>query len=154
MVLLLHVSIIIWLIILPAMDQDQQTYSMAANLQLSGLAWGEMCSCNLVYEWPSTNYSWRKRWQQNHQWLLDLWVHYQFVEKGTISLFCILSFFDCCSSFQLALPDIVTKRKHHSISALQLSPHNVLLVVFGGLESNDNDSSPISHTIIVELCKQ
>ena len=52
---------------------------------------------------------------------------------------------------QLLFPDSVTKRVGHSLSTLQLSPHTVWLIVFGGQRSYDVD--PISHTIIVELCE-
>ena len=41
----------------------------------------------------------------------------------------------------------MTKRRCHSLSALQLSPHNVLLVIFGGVRSR----GCASHTVLVEL---
>ena len=50
---------------------------------------------------------------------------------------------------QLSLPDSVTKRYFHSISALQLSPHSVLLVIFGGQRSLGSDK--LSHTAVIEL---
>ena len=50
---------------------------------------------------------------------------------------------------QLPLPDTVTERMYHSLSAIQLSPHNVLLVAFGGLRSNCGDE--LSHTVLIEL---
>ena len=40
--------------------------------------------------------------------------------------------------FQLSLPDSVTERQYHSLSAIQLSPHCVLLVIFGGWKSPDS----------------
>ena len=51
---------------------------------------------------------------------------------------------------QLSLPDSVTKRCYHSLSALQLSPHSVLLVIFGGRKSLI-DSDNLSHTALIEL---
>ena len=53
--------------------------------------------------------------------------------------------------FQLPLPDSVTERRFHSLSTLQLSPHTVWLIVFGGRRSSTG--ATISHTIIVELCE-
>ena len=50
---------------------------------------------------------------------------------------------------QLPLPDTVTERMYHSLSAIQLSPHNVLLVTIGGQRSFDGDK--LSHTVLVEL---
>ena len=50
---------------------------------------------------------------------------------------------------QLSLPDSVTKRYTHSLSAIQLSPHSVLLVVFGGWRSPC--SARLSHTALIEL---
>ena len=50
---------------------------------------------------------------------------------------------------QLPLPDTVTERMWHSLSAIQLSPHNVLLVAFGGRRSLNGDK--LSHTALVEL---
>ena len=49
---------------------------------------------------------------------------------------------------QLPLPDTVTERYYHSLSAIQLSPHNVLLVAFGGWRSVTVD---LSHTALIEL---
>ena len=50
---------------------------------------------------------------------------------------------------QLPLPDTATKRVWHSLSAIQLSPHNVLLVAFGGVKSLGSDK--LSDTVIIEL---
>ena len=50
---------------------------------------------------------------------------------------------------QLPLPDTVTERVYHSLSAIQLSPHNVLLVAFGGERSFRGDR--LSDTVLVEL---
>ena len=50
---------------------------------------------------------------------------------------------------QLSLPDSVTERRYHSLSALQLSPHSVLLVIFGGQRSLGSDN--LSHTALIEL---
>ena len=58
--------------------------------------------------------------------------------------YCMFSF-----GLQLSLPDTVTKRMYHSLSAIQLSPHNVLLVAFGGRRSLLEDK--LSHTVLVEL---
>ena len=50
---------------------------------------------------------------------------------------------------QLPLPDTVTERMYHSLSAIQLSPHNVLLVAFGGQRSFGSDR--LSDTALIEL---
>ena len=50
---------------------------------------------------------------------------------------------------QLPLPDTVTEHVWHSLSAIQLSPHNVLLVAFGGRRSLDSDK--LSDTVLIEL---
>ena len=55
--------------------------------------------------------------------------------------------FDIVYILQLSLPDSVAKRCSHSLSALQLSPHSVLLVIFGGWRS----SARLSHTVLIEL---
>ena len=57
--------------------------------------------------------------------------------------------FDIVYILQLSLPDSVTKRQYHSLSALQLSPHSVLLVIFGGRRSLI--SANLSHTVVIEL---
>ena len=43
----------------------------------------------------------------------------------------------------------MTERVFHSLSAIQLSPHNVLLVAFGGRRSFRGDK--LSDTVLVEL---
>ena len=48
---------------------------------------------------------------------------------------------------QLSLPDSVTKREYHSLSAIQLSLHSVLLVIFGGWGS----FTRLSNTVLIEL---
>ena len=50
---------------------------------------------------------------------------------------------------QLPLPDTVTERVFHSLSAIPLSPHNVLLVAFGGQRSLGDDK--LSDTVLIEL---
>ena len=50
---------------------------------------------------------------------------------------------------QLPLPDTVTERVYHSLSAIQISRHNVLLVAFGGQRSFGGDK--LSDTVLVEL---
>ena len=50
---------------------------------------------------------------------------------------------------QLPLPKFVTERRYHSVSAIQLSPHSVLLIIFGGQKSLD--SIKLSHTVLIEL---
>ena len=50
---------------------------------------------------------------------------------------------------QLPLTVTATKRMWHSLSAIQLSPHNVLLVAFGGRRSFGGDI--LSHTVLIEL---
>ena len=66
---------------------------------------------------------------------------------------CILDSFKICLMLyyiiQLSLPVSVTKRCFHSLSALQLSPHSVLLVIFGGTRSRG--SASLSHTALIEL---
>ena len=54
------------------------------------------------------------------------------------------------SFMQLRLPDSVTERNYHSISAIQLSSRSVLLVVFGGLKTLDS-LNKLSHTVLIEL---
>ena len=58
--------------------------------------------------------------------------------------------FDIVYILQLSLPDSVTERCYHSLSALQLSPHSVLLVIFGGLRSRIGSAS-LSHTVVIKL---
>ena len=58
--------------------------------------------------------------------------------------YCMFGF-----GLQLPLPDTVTECMFHSLSAIQLSPHNVLLVVFGGRRSLSGDN--LSHTVLIEL---
>ena len=50
---------------------------------------------------------------------------------------------------QLPLPDTEIKHVNHSLSAIQLSPHNVLLVAFGGRRSYYSDK--LSDTVLIEL---
>ena len=50
---------------------------------------------------------------------------------------------------QLPLPHTVTKSMRHSLSAIQLSPHNVLLVAFGGQRSYFSDK--LFDTFLIEL---
>ena len=67
---------------------------------------------------------------------------------------CILDtfqdWFDIVYILQLSLPDSVTERYYHSLSALQLSPHSVLLVIFGGQRSLFS-ATKLSHTVVIEL---
>ena len=58
--------------------------------------------------------------------------------------YCLFGF-----CLQLPLPDTVTKRVYQSLSAIQLSPHNVLLVAFGGVRSLFGDK--LSDTVLIEL---
>ena len=65
---------------------------------------------------------------------------------------CILDTFKIGFVYILQLTpdsDSVTERCCHSLSALQLSPHSVLLVIFGGWRSLD--SHKLSHTALIEL---
>ena len=57
--------------------------------------------------------------------------------------------FDIVYILQLSLPDSVTERYYHSFSALQLSPHSVLLIIFGGRRSRTIPK--LSHTVLIEL---
>ena len=43
----------------------------------------------------------------------------------------------------------VTERMGHSLSVIQLSPHNVLLVMFGGRRYHN--SARLSDTVLIEL---
>ena len=61
--------------------------------------------------------------------------------------------FDIVYILQLSLPDYVTKRVRHSLSAIQLSPERVLLVVFGGRRQSVFRDK-LSHTALVELSEQ
>ena len=58
--------------------------------------------------------------------------------------YCMFGF-----GLQLPLPDTVTERVFHSLSAIQLSSHNVLLVAFGGRRSLGGDK--LSDTVLIEL---
>ena len=51
---------------------------------------------------------------------------------------------------QLPLPDTVTERVWHSLSTIQLSPHNVLLVAFGGRRSFYSNHK-LFDTVLIEL---
>ena len=79
---------------------------------------------------------------------MDSRPHYNEVEEGNL---CRVS--DTIIVFgvglQLPLPDTITRRVYHSLSAIQLSPHNVLLVAFGGWRSLG--SAKLSDTILIEL---
>ena len=71
------------------------------------------------------------------------------MEEGNLCCTCV----DTESMFgfglQLPLPDTVTERARHSLSAIQLSPHNVLLVAFGGRRSFCGYK--LSDTVLIEL---
>ena len=68
------------LFLLPALDQDQQTYQ-----PLSGMAWEEVWSCYHMCEWSTTSDSGRvQEWAGYYQWLLDWWPHYKAVEEGIV----------------------------------------------------------------------
>ena len=54
-----------------------------------------------------------------------------------------------CFGLQLPLPDTVTERVWHSLSAILISPHNVLLVAFGGRRTLDG--AQLSDTVLIEL---
>ena len=56
---------------------------------------------------------------------------------------------ELCHQLLLDLPDTVAKRMYHSLSAIQLSPHNVLLVAFGGMRSLGG--AKLSHTAFIKL---
>ena len=58
--------------------------------------------------------------------------------------YCIFGF-----GLQLPLPDTATKRVWHSLSAIQLSPLNVLLVAFGGRRLHSG--AKLSDTVLIEL---
>ena len=59
--------------------------------------------------------------------------------------YCMFGF-----GLQLPLPETVTERVGHSLSAIQLSPYNVLLVAFGGQRSLYS-AKPLSDTVLIEL---
>ena len=50
---------------------------------------------------------------------------------------------------QLPLPDTVIGRYNQSLSAIQPSPRNVLLIAFGGRRSFTGES--LSDTVLIEL---
>ena len=81
------------LFVLPALDQDQQTYQ-----PLSGMAWEEMLSCYRVREWLSISDSGRTQWVRYYQWLLDWWLHYKAVEEGIAVLSYALSSIEYATS--------------------------------------------------------
>ena len=58
--------------------------------------------------------------------------------------YCMFGF-----GLQLPLSDTVTRCVWHSLSAIQLSPHNVLLVAFGGQRSLGGVK--LSATVLIEL---
>ena len=55
------------LFLLPALDQDQQTYQ-----PLSGMAWEEVCSCYHMCEWSTTSDSGRV--QCGLSTISDCWI--------------------------------------------------------------------------------
>ena len=64
----------------------------------------------------------------------DCWIHDLTTMKWKKVIVLYMCIRYCMFGFglQLPLPDTVTERMWHSLSAIQLSPHNVLLVAFGG----------------------
>ena len=54
--------------------------------------------------------------------------------------------------FQLTFPNFITERVFHSLSAIRLSSHCVLLVIFGG-RSLLSSATNLSHTVLIELSK-
>ena len=62
---------------------------------------------------------------------------------------CVYQVMNVWFGLQLPLPDTVTERVGHSLSAMQLSPHDVLLVAFGGRRPFSGDQ--LSDTVLIEL---
>ena len=77
----------------------------------------------------------------------DCWIH-DLTTKKWKKYMSVRYIFGFCLKLPV-LPDTVTERMWHSLSAIQLSPHNVLLVAFGGRRSLSGDN--LSHTVLVEL---
>ena len=68
----------------------------------------------------------------------DCWIHDLTTMKWK-KVICVVHVYQIlyvCIGLQLPLPDTVTERVFHSLSPIQLSPHNVLLVAFGGRRSS------------------
>ena len=82
----------------------------------------------------------------------DCWIHDLTTMKWK-KVICVVHVYQILYVFgfglQLPLPDTVTERVYHSLSAIQLSPHNVLLVAFGGSRSLGGDRR--SDTVLIEL---
>ena len=90
----------------------------------------------------------------NYEWttISDCWIHDLTTMKWK-KVICVV--YMCIRyrmfgfGLQLPLPDTVTERVYHSLSAIQLSPHNVLLVAFGGRRSHY--SAKLSDTVLIKL---
>ena len=82
----------------------------------------------------------------------DCWIHDLTTMKWkkvicvvyTCIRYCMFGF-----GLQLPLSDTVTERVEHSLSAIQLSPHKMLLVAFGGWRSLGGDKLS-SHTVLID----
>ena len=87
----------------------------------------------------------------------DSWIHDLTTMKWKkvicIVLYCTMYIRYCMFGFglqlPLPLPDTVTERMYHSLSAIQLTSHNVLLVAFGGMRSLSG--AKLSHTVLIQL---
>ena len=84
---------------------------------------------------------------------MDSRLYYNDLEEGIRNLCCIILYqilnVLIVSVIQLPLPDSLMERMYHSLSAIQLSPQNVLLVAFGGQRSFGGNK--LSHTAVIEL---
>lgn len=109
----LSYCVILTRLLLPALDQDQQTYQ-----PLSGMAYKGVLSCCHMCEWSTTSDSGRDEWcVECHQWLLDSWPHYNEVEEGnlcyvsdTVCLVLVFSY----HSLTLWLNDVTTHCLQHN----------------------------------------
>ena len=91
--------------------------------------------------------------RSGHSAISDCWIG-DFTTNQWKKVLCLYlrqfrDWFDTVYILQLSLPDSVTERCYHSLSALQLSPHSLLLVIFGGQRSLGSHN--LSHTALIEL---
>ena len=80
-------------------------------------------------------------------WIYDLTTKQW--KKVCVCNNCSYRHFQDLYILQLLLPDFMMKRVFHSLSAIQLSSHSVLLVVFGGWRLFGSDK--LSHTVCIKL---
>ena len=84
--------------------------------------------------------------------ICDCWIHDLTTMKWKKVVILCVSIRYCMFVLVFSyhsLADTVTERVFHSLSAIQLSPHNVLLVVFGGKRSLSG--AKLSDTALIEM---